>query len=170
MSVAATGTSAGSSGPALLRGRSSGGRLRWLPFDWRLLTPFFLLGSAAGMCVLLWFLIVVAGQGASRVMLLRSCGPVDGYGDRAPLRPLVAPVMGSLAFGASARAGQRSRQTSCASPSASVIPCCCSRPSPFTPEAELSLLSGLSAVPPLGVCGTLPTLFRQEGNRIMANQ
>ena len=39
------------------------GRLRWLPFNWRLLAPFFLLGSAAGVCVLLWFLIVVAGQG-----------------------------------------------------------------------------------------------------------
>ena len=64
VSVAATGTSAGSSGPALLRGRSSGGRLRWLPFDWRLLAPFFLLGSAAGVYVLLWFLIVVAGQGS----------------------------------------------------------------------------------------------------------
>lgn len=39
------------------------GHLRWLPFDWRLLAPFFLFGSAAGVCVLLWFLIVVAGQG-----------------------------------------------------------------------------------------------------------
>ena len=103
-------------------------------------------------------------------MLLRSCGPVDSSGDRAPLRPLVAPVMVALAFGASARAGPRSGQTSSASPSASVIPCCCSRPSPFIPEASLSLLSGLSAVPPLGVSGTIPTLFRQEENLIMADQ
>lgn len=103
-------------------------------------------------------------------MLLRSCGPVDVSGDCAPLRSLVAPVMVALAFGASARAGQRSGQTSSASPSAPVIPCCCSRPSPFTPEAALSLLSGLSAVPPLRMSGTFPTLFRQEENRIMANQ
>ena len=33
-----------------------------------------------------------------------------------------------------------------------------------------SLLSGLSAVPPLRVSGTIPTLFRQEENHIMANQ
>ena len=39
------------------------GRLRWLPFDWCLIAPFFLLGSAPGVCVLLWFLIVLTGQG-----------------------------------------------------------------------------------------------------------
>ena len=49
-------------------------------------------------------------------------GPGDGYLDNAPLRPLVLPLMGPLAFGASARAGQPERQTSSASPSASVIP------------------------------------------------
>ncbi len=38
-------------------------RLGWMPFDWRLLAPFFLLGTTAGMAVFLWFLVIVAGQG-----------------------------------------------------------------------------------------------------------
>ena len=37
--------------------------LRWLPFDWRLLTPFFLLGAAAGVLLLGWFVVFVAGRG-----------------------------------------------------------------------------------------------------------
>ena len=59
-------------------------------------------------------------------------------------------AMGTLAFGASARAGQPERQTSSASPSASVIPAARPGLSRSTPEAALSLLSGLCAVPPLG--------------------
>lgn len=58
--------------------------------------------------------------------------------------------MGTLAFGASARAGHRSRQTSFASPSASVIPAADPGLSRSTPEAALSLLLGLCAVPLLG--------------------
>ena len=77
--------------------------------------------------------------------------------------------MGPLAGGASARAGQRSRQTSSASPSASGIPAAVPGLSRSTTLAALSLLSGLCAVPPLGVSGTLPTLFKQEENLIMAN-
>ena len=89
-------------------------------------------------------LLCVAVLGFGVLLELTCEGPGDGCCDSAPLRPTVAPVMGPLAFGASARAGQRERQTSFASPSASVIPRCCSRPSRSTPEAALSLLSVFS--------------------------
>ena len=89
-------------------------------------------------------------------------GPDDGSLDSAPLRPLVAPVMGPLAFGASARAGQRSRQTSSASPSASVIPRCCSRPSPCTTTAALSLLSVFYAFSPAGGERKAPNTFNRR--------
>ena len=36
-------------------------RLGGLPFDWRLLAPFFLAGYAAGLGGVLWFLVFVAG-------------------------------------------------------------------------------------------------------------
>ena len=38
-------------------------RLRFLPFDWLLLAPFFLAGAAAGVLLLGWFVIFVAGRG-----------------------------------------------------------------------------------------------------------
>ena len=38
--------------------------LRFLPFDWRLLAPFFLAGAAAGVLLLAWFVVIVAGSGA----------------------------------------------------------------------------------------------------------
>lgn len=38
-------------------------RLRFLPFDWRLLAPFFLAGAAVGVLLLGWFVVFVAGQG-----------------------------------------------------------------------------------------------------------
>ena len=38
-------------------------RLRLLPFDWRLLAPFFLAGAAAGVLLLGWFVVFVAGRG-----------------------------------------------------------------------------------------------------------
>ena len=36
-------------------------QLAWLPFDWRLLAPFFLLGAAGGGLAFLWFLVFVVG-------------------------------------------------------------------------------------------------------------
>jgi len=36
--------------------------LSWLPFDWRLLAPLFLLGVAAGVGVFGWFLVFVVGR------------------------------------------------------------------------------------------------------------
>ena len=36
--------------------------LYWLPFDWRLLAPFFLLGVVAGVGVFGWFLVFVVGR------------------------------------------------------------------------------------------------------------
>ena len=64
--------------------------------------------------------------------------------DGAPLLLRVAALMSPLAFGGSARAGQRSCQSSSASPSASVMHRCCSRPSRSTALAALSLLSVFS--------------------------
>ena len=86
----------------------------------------------------------------------------DGSLDGAPLRPLVLPLMGPLAFGVSTRAGQRSRQTSSASPAASVIPRCCSRPSPSTTLAALSLLSVFSAFSPAGGERKAPNTFNRR--------
>ena len=38
--------------------------LAWLPVDWRLLAPFFLLGAAAGAIAILWLFAVALGHGA----------------------------------------------------------------------------------------------------------
>ena len=81
--------------------------------------------------------------------------------NRASLDHEVAALMGPLAFGASARAGQRVRQSSFASPSASVMPCCCSRPSRSITLAALSLPQVFSGSA-RGVSGTLPTLSQEE--------
>lgn len=68
-------------------------------------------------------------------------GPGSGSGEGASLRLPVLPLMGPLAQGVSARAGQRSRQTSFASPHGVCHSRCCSRPSRSTPLAALSLLA-----------------------------
>ena len=39
-------------------------QLAWLPVDWRLLAPFFLLGAAAGAIAILWLFAVALGHGA----------------------------------------------------------------------------------------------------------
>ena len=74
----------------------------------------------------------------------------------------VAALMGPLACGTSARAGQRSRQSRSASPSASVMPCCCSRPPRCTRRGGAFPPGKCSPVPPGGVSGTLPTLSQEE--------
>ena len=88
-------------------------------------------------------LLAVVLLGLGVLLELPFEGPVDGSPDRAPLRPLVLPLMGSLACGVSARAGQRSRQTSSASPQGVCHSRCCSRPSRSTTAAALSLLGSV---------------------------
>jgi len=66
--------------------------------------------------------LAVALLGFGVLLELPFEGPGDGSFDGAPLRLLVLPLMGPLACGVSARPGQRSCQTSSASPLASVMP------------------------------------------------
>ena len=69
----------------------------------------------------------------------KGVGPGVGSGEGASLRLPLLPLMGPLACGVSARDGQPERQTCSASPSASVIPRCSSRPSRSTAAPALSL-------------------------------
>ena len=97
------------------------------------------------------------------VLLVLPCECMDdGSIDGAPLRPLVLPLMGPLAFGVSTRAGQRSRQISSASPQGVCHSRCCSRPSRCTPEAALSLLSVFSAFSPAGGERKAPNTFHRR--------